>query len=135
MKALMLICLLFPLICRAQSGARDGTEGYYLTADRLAAQCRTSIRLETDEKANWIDASIAQMCNGYLQGAVDTFEFERETGVQKYSGQLACVPSTVSVGQLVRVYVKYADEHPEELHLAGSIMVWNAIHKAFPCSK
>jgi hypothetical protein len=135
MKALTFICLLFPLICCAQSGAGDSTGGYFLTADRLAAQCRTSIRVESDEKSNWIDLSIGQLCNGYLQGAVDTFEFERQTGVQKYSGQSACVPSTVNVGQLVRVYVKYADEHPEELHLAGSIMVWNAIHKAFPCSK
>lgn len=73
--------------------------------------------------------------NGYIQGALDTFEFERVTVSEKPEAQSICVPSDVKSEQAIRVFMKYSDDHPEELHKGAPLVVWEAMHQAFPCSK
>lgn len=54
---------------------------------------------------------------------------------QFYSSRLWCSPhnNNVSVPQTIRVFVKYMEEHPEELHEKVSILATRAFMKAFPC--
>jgi hypothetical protein len=130
MKASALL-LLVVSVC----GAHGQNGGFYMNADRLAVNCRIAIRTWSEQNPNSIDLLIAQTCNGYLQGAVDTFEFERVTGSQKFEAQSLCVPDDVRSEQVIRVFMKYSDDHPEELHKSAPLVVWEAMHQAFPCAK
>jgi len=39
----------------------------------------------------------------------------------------------VTVGQVMLVFLKYVDNHPEELHLPAAVVVSRAMLAAFPC--
>jgi hypothetical protein len=70
-------------------------------------------------------------CMGYISGMIDTNDIL--AAVTKRQGAY-CVPSAASVTQIKRVVVKYSNEHPEELHLPGMLLITNAFAKYFPCS-
>ena len=44
-----------------------------------------------------------------------------------------CRPEGVTTGQLVAVVVKYADEHPQDMHLEFMFLAHEALVKAWPC--
>jgi hypothetical protein len=46
-----------------------------------------------------------------------------------------CLPSGWSVGQGVAVFVKWADDNPEQWHLLPSFGLVLAFREAFPCSE
>jgi hypothetical protein len=48
-------------------------------------------------------------------------------------GKCVRVPEGVNGDQLARIFLKYTDEHPENLHLSASVSVWNASLYTFPC--
>lgn len=45
-----------------------------------------------------------------------------------------CVPKDVPVSQLVRVVVKYLEEHPAQLHNPAHGLVYASLKDAFPCT-
>ena len=94
-------------------------DGFYETSDMLSAGCRIAIRTWSEQNPNSIDLLLAQSCNGYMQGALDTFEFEKVTGSQKFEAQSVCVPYDLKSEQAIRVFMKYSDDHPEELHYSA----------------
>jgi hypothetical protein len=92
MKATVFL-LLVPACCaHAQSG------GFYMTSNVLSAGCGIAIRTWSEQNPNPIDLLAAQSCTGYLQGAVDTFEFERIRGSQR-NNQSICIPDDVKTEQ------------------------------------
>jgi hypothetical protein len=44
-----------------------------------------------------------------------------------------CIPEGVTTGQIVAVVVKYADEHPQDMHLEFAEVVASALVEAWPC--
>jgi len=45
-----------------------------------------------------------------------------------------CVPpARVTIGGMVRMFVKYIDDHPEKEHERFDGVVWPAMLKAYPC--
>ena len=42
-----------------------------------------------------------------------------------------CAAGTIKLDQLRKIVVKYLNDHPENLHLAGGNLVTNALHYAF----
>jgi Rap1a immunity proteins len=129
MKATVFFLLMTVCGAHAQNG------GYFKTADMLVASCRIAIRTWSEQNPNSIDLMLAQACPAYLQGALDTFEFVRVTDSKKYEAASICIPDAVKSDQAVRVFMKYSDDHPEELHHSAPLVVWEAMHKAFPCPK
>jgi hypothetical protein len=133
MKATVLFLLMSACgACAAQSG------GVYFNADTLATDCRVAIRTRDNPAQSPAPQAIqdvkdSQLCIGYMTGVVDSYEVEPDS--LKTAGRGLCVPDDVRSTQLVRVFVKYADDHPEELHLAAPTVVWNSLHKAFPCAR
>jgi hypothetical protein len=128
MKALLLVSCLCCLLVLCQCAYADN---YYRSADQLANYCRLAVRLsdnpESPSPQAVQDVKDASLCIGYVTGALDTFELLHET-------TKLCVPMEVKSVQAVRVFVKYADAHPEQLHLAGPTVLWEAMHEAFPCA-
>lgn len=46
-----------------------------------------------------------------------------------------CRPPNVTNGQMARIFVKYAQNHPEQLHEGEGIVALYAISEAFPCPR
>ena len=65
-------------------------------------------------------------------GGIDTDkEYDKELG-KKIS--LFCLPENVGAIQVIRVIVKFLDNHPEMLHQKSEILIPVALAIAFPCS-
>lgn len=45
-----------------------------------------------------------------------------------------CFPEGVSLGQRIRVTMKYIRDHPEQEHLPSAELVVLGLHAAFPCA-
>ena len=76
-------------------------------------------------------------CREYLFGVVngiditaDLYQYAKDKPLHSF-----CVPDTLSRDQAVQLFVKYAEAHPDQLHVAASELVWFALHEAFPCSQ
>lgn len=48
-------------------------------------------------------------------------------------GIFGCSPDTVTIGQMIKIWVKHLKEHPEHHHHFPAVTFSNAMHKAFPC--
>jgi hypothetical protein len=73
----------------------------------------------------------ASFCNGMMQGITNTIIFFNAFQVTQ---SLVCLPeSGISNGQAAKVAIKYLNEHPEQLHVAGSGLAFLALMDAFPC--
>lgn len=71
-------------------------------------------------------------CLRYIEGVLDAFEAASQWNwVPK--AEAVCVPADVKGDQAVRVFMKYADNHPEQLNRAAPSVLWSAMHDAFPC--
>lgn len=108
---------------------------YFVTTDVLADKCRAAIRASENPTTltakDWGDASF---CLGYVEGALDSFEAAKGWNWSP-KNESVCVPADVKGDQAIRVFMKYADNHPEELHKAAPAVLWAATHSLFPCGK
>lgn len=70
-------------------------------------------------------------CFGYfgaVQGLI-SIQFDAKAG----AALQVCAPAGVRLTQLIRVYVKYAEDHPGRLHEAPEGLVLDSLWDAFPC--
>lgn len=70
-------------------------------------------------------------CVEYIEGIVDGWMF---SNANRPSEQI-CIPQEVIGSQLVKVVLKFGNDHPELLHLRSSEVVVFALSAAFPCPK
>ena len=93
----------------------------------LLGRCRLGVDREpqgSDEFASF--ASCASFIEGVRQASVASAAI----ACQK---QLLCMPAEVSNGQMIRVAVKWMQDHRAELHLPAGILAIRAWREAFPC--
>ncbi len=70
-------------------------------------------------------------CAGYLDGMLD---FQAVLAVRHPQARLFCAPpGGISLSQARRVFVEWAQEHPEQLHESARVSVVIALSQAFPC--
>jgi hypothetical protein len=62
-------------------------------------------------------------CAGLAAGMTDALQGESEV----------CVPTPVTVGQVVDVIMKYLRAHPDRRHLSAWSLTRAALQSAFPC--
>jgi len=67
--------------------------------------------------------TLQSFCIGYILASYDYL-----TGLEA-----ACSPGNVVGGQMQKVFIKWADDHPEELHKGRMLSVGLALKDAFPC--
>ena len=73
------------------------------------------------------DYQAAAYCGGYLAGFADAGHLWAPKGA-------FCIPENALMGQVVAVYIKWADDHPEKWHRPRIITMLQAMHQRFPCS-
>jgi hypothetical protein len=91
----------------------------YYTGGEILSDC------ESKSDANTV------YCLMYLVGVADAHKTLSNWEIS--TEELFCIPDGVKQGQLRKVYVKYANENPQELHLAAGSMATNSFTQAFPC--
>ena len=67
-------------------------------------------------------------CSGYVIGAVDAMEVSREINKKPQ-----CVPTGATRGQVVAVFMKWINDHPEARSYDASALVTIAISTGFRC--
>lgn len=72
---------------------------------------------------------------GHCLGYVGGFKDAHVIGKAVMPLHRFCPPNGVDTGQLTRVFVKYLQDHPEQLHLDAGLLLWFALEKAFPCDE
>ena len=71
-----------------------------------------------------IDKVDAGFCSGIVEGTMWSLQIAK----------LVCLPNGMTLGQGLKVLVKYMDDHPEELHEKTAELAARAFVKAWPCS-
>ena|SRR5437870_246669 len=96
------------------------------SANELVTECTIAVALNTATSANdgprWFQGGF---CFGFITGFADANSL--------LASSLFCPPPGVTVGQMAKVFLKYMDEHPEDLHRYASPMLATALRKAFSC--
>jgi len=79
----------------------------------------------------------AGFCRGFIDAVLDMNNLAlitaRLNGVK--SGSPICIPEGVKMGQVLKVVMKYIDDHPEQLHLPARNLVLDSVANAFPCKE
>lgn len=122
-------CLCMFCFCSTVNAA-ETTRSFFYAANPLAQKCRELIN--GDEHPDMSVTAAQGVCLGYIDGVLDTLVLSK--GFWSAS-DVICVPEGVTSDQAVRVFVKYADEHPEKLHLNAPDIILDSLEKAFPCHK
>jgi hypothetical protein len=100
-----------------------------------AEQTRTEqLVLECDENPSspeeWLKLA---HCAGYVSGMLDMHALMVAPQVGGTTS-LFCLPADgISNAQAIKVFLKWAREHPEELHKRARLSLLIALKEAFPC--
>ena len=107
----------------------NSSRAAFTETTELISGCRTWLRVTTpgSDKLAPVEGLESAACLGYLAGHL--------AGYQR-ADQLrhVCLPDPVTQGQLVRMFVQWADRNAEQWHLPPSQAVEAAIREAFPCA-
>ena len=70
-------------------------------------------------------------CSNYLTGITDAHQalYDQE----ELATKLYCASNRVDQQQLRKVFIKFANDNPQDLHFAAGGIVMNAFIEAFPC--
>ncbi len=71
-------------------------------------------------------------CVGFLSGFQQSYELVMLAFPKQR--RPVCIPPTASIGQLAGVFLKYAKDNPETLHLHAGALCFDAFLAAFPCT-
>ncbi len=105
---------------------------HYTNAETLVRQCKSVENVDLD--ANTVPMKNAMdvgTCLGFISGVIDLNTMDLD--ILKKPIHAWCVPDSVTATQLAKVVVKYGNDHPEELHLPGVVLVVGALAGGFPC--
>jgi hypothetical protein len=125
-KPLAIPVLALAMMATAQSSHPMKAVGG-ITADALVKNCRNITLLDKTGNGNALQAGL---CSGYIAGFVDG------TYIGKVHGHLPipyCLPPNVTNDELAKVVIKYADQHPEQLHETAPYFIAKALSVTFPC--
>ena len=76
------------------------------------------------------NALSAGLCVGYISAILDLQPILEKGGAPR-----ACIPNGVAIGDVIKIIVKYGDDHPEQLYRPQDEMALKAIAAAFPCGR
>ncbi|KJZ40913.1 MULTISPECIES: Rap1a/Tai family immunity protein [Pseudomonas] len=127
MKAGLMVVGIVGAVLAGVSSTANAEDPKY-DGNELLSQCQQYIKVADSEPD--YDRIDAGMCMGFVQGVYGTFSLLSE---ELNDGIKFCVPGSVTNSQLVRVVVKYLKNHPAQLNLYRTGLVWSALKEAYPC--
>lgn len=110
------------------------------TSTKMYQNCKMWIKQNNGEKLAAVDLVKGLSCSWYFRGMFDSSALievidDMKTGKRSRQARLngVCVPSSMSPGQWVRVFVKYLDDNPQYLNRNASINSAAALKKYYKC--
>jgi Rap1a immunity proteins len=77
-------------------------------------------------------------CAGFIDATIDTLTMWEASDIfakRTHDKDVKfCFPTNVDNGQIILVFVKYLEDHPEELHKPANLLFVESMRKAFPCT-
>ena len=123
MKKLFILLTLAILLNPTDSFAKK----YNLrTANGLLDACKNVIAEEAGEEFDWNGHG---QCFGYFRGVKDSYDIQNMTS--KRTGKI-CVPKSATWLQLIKIFVKWTDDHPEKLNdfaWTGVVLSMSSVYK------
>jgi hypothetical protein len=102
------------------------------TAGEMLHACQTlqrGMRIKGDT-AFLPSGTEAQQCWGFMSAVQEYSVLADQAGTRLLS---ACPAADTKTTQIVDVFVKYANAHPEKRDIPAAAVAYNAIADAFPC--
>ena len=106
------------------------------TGNGFLELCSAVEKIGASEISNSDLANIG-VCTGYMMGLKDGLRLANASAVMEHVTTRKihfCPADDVTVGQEVRVVLKYIRDHPQKDHLHTSILAAAALEQAFPCT-
>ena len=125
---LKLVLVMVGLFCHIPSSANAET------AIEVQSMCRTVGNATLDNQGGIIISDVGGwFCWGAFAALQGLSGLSRLTWEHGEMTAGFCAPPESTRVQLVKVFLKYADEHPEKAHLGFGNVAFLALVKAFPC--
>lgn len=106
--------------------------GAHADGTKLLEHCRAAMDVIEKRPSSESSAGEAGLCVGVVQGALDSMTMYQYM-FEVPADRRICAPPNMSIEQAIRITVKYASEHPEQLHFTEGGLVLIAMRQAFPC--
>jgi hypothetical protein len=123
------------IVCAVAVGASPYCAHAQNTGNELLQNCQAALSMPGTPEGHSQMVEAERMkgmnCFGYVRGVWDTFSLYEAAGYPP----LACIPQEATVGELVRVIVKYLNDHPNQLHEPDNVSLFKALKEAYPCKK
>src|SRR5205809_156523 len=105
----MLLLITTALFLQTPSLRAEGKTTF--TAASLAEDCAALDRDLSSQPSDQLTSYRAGYCTGYLTGILGAYN------AYPLVKPRLCLPAGVNVGQMEKIFMKYINEHPEQLHL------------------
>ncbi len=119
---------------------------YYIKGSQLLSYCEDTVKMMQGQHYN---VSKSSWCIGFIQGSVTAHRFfsayyaveKNEKNDMSNNSMLAevaknrvyCIPSNVTLGQIVRDTVQFLEKNPKFQDEQASLSIARALSKAYPC--
>jgi hypothetical protein len=121
MKRILLLAVAIGVIAvPALAQTMDTTEG-------LVSACRLYSSLSALGNATSDKYTQAGFCIGYMAGFAHAASLTDKPTF--------CMPPAINLGEVVRAFLKYVDEHPDTLKASAKVSVVQALEATFPCKE
>ena len=129
MKMSWLLLLLSLGSANIQAGEAEG----FITAEEMASWCQPyKAAVVRDSQVLVNSTSDSQVCFGAFLATQQVSGTLKANQTGTILG--VCVPPNVRLTELIKVFLRYSDVHPEFGHDRFFNVVWGSLRKAYPCA-
>lgn len=102
------------------------------TPAELLQSCQVAVKAAAAPQSATVDIPVAGLACWYYMAAIQNMS----TVIEQHGNPLlgVCAPSTTSLMQYVRIFVRYAEQHPGEDADNAAALALRALLDAFPCA-
>ena len=126
MRQYVLLAIALSCLVLGGEGRADFYDGKMLLQDCQGGD-------DQQETQNFAGLSQWGTCVGYIAAVVDSMSNAFLTSGSVNAQQL-CVSEHVQLSQLKDIVRRWLSDHPEERHLAASLLVFQVLKEKFPCN-
>ena len=129
----VLVVVVLVLVTSTNGIAQSSKSGGVDKMEELVRQCEQKSSLNQDPKERLLENIFGVgQCFGFFQGLLDANSLTESI----LGKPIFCLPTGgISAGQAIKIYLKFANDHPEHLHQSARTTAAAAFLTAFPCQK
>ena len=130
----IVVAIVFPAISYGEVSSNPDTGNDLLNACEALIEGPESISNSSlQAKIDWVSES--EFCYGYIRGIVEWNGFYEKYLENVIYKPIFCIgDNQIEINQLVKIAIKYMNDHPAELNKKGITILDSAFRQAFPCS-